>query len=80
MWAGSEAVWAGSEPGWECTADKQNHKTFAQAEEICKTAGARLCTDAELGAGCTIGTGCSLDIELVWGVRTPSPPPAPPVD
>mgnify|MGYP001321283409 CR=1 FL=1 len=69
------SVWAGSDADWECAKEK----TFAEAEAICKAAGARLCTDVELEAGCTIGTGCSLDTELVWGVRTPSPPPAPPV-
>ena len=77
------SVWAGSKApgkrGWACTEKKQNHKTFAEAEAICKAAGARLCTAAELLDGCTKGTGCGLDVQLIWGVRTPSPPPAPPV-
>ena len=78
------SVWAGSrsDADWECAGKDApgGLKTFAQAEAICKTAGARLCTDAELEAGCTVGSGCALDVELIWGVRTPSPPPAPPVD
>ena len=41
-------------------------KNFAEAEAICQTAGARLCTVAELGGGCTRGTGCGFDRKLVW--------------
>ena len=35
---------------------------------FCQAAGARLCTAAELLDGCTAGTGCQLDFELVWSV------------
>ena len=58
------AVWGASNAGWSCKRDQ----TFAQAEAICQGVGARLCTAAELAAGCTTGTGCQFDFELVWGV------------
>ena len=48
--------------GWECS----RKKTFAQAEAICQTEGARLCTIVEIEDGCTSGTGCRLDFALVW--------------
>ena len=56
-------VWAASNAGWPCTRDK----TFAEAKATCEAAGARLCTAAELAAGCTAGTGCLFDFELIWG-------------
>jgi len=49
---------------WSCARDK----TFAEAEAICRAQGARLCTASELVDGCTAGTGCGFDVELVWGV------------
>ena len=58
------SVWGASDAGWPCTRDQ----TFAQAEAICQAAGARLCTAAELVAGCTAGTGCGFDLDLVWGI------------
>ena len=58
------AVWGASNADWPCLSDK----TFSQAEAICQGVGARLCTAAELVAGCTAGTGCQFDFELVWGV------------
>ena len=58
------SVWGASYAGWPCTRDQ----TFAQAEAICQAAGARLCTAAELVAGCTAGTGCGFDLDLVWGI------------
>ena len=57
------SVWGGSNAGWPCTRDK----TFAEAEAICQAAGARLCTAEELQGGCTAGTGCYFDFELIWG-------------
>jgi len=57
------SAWAESAAGlWKCSRDK----TFAEAEAICQTVGARLCTVAEIGDGCTAGTGCSFDYQLVW--------------
>jgi hypothetical protein len=64
-------VWGASNAGWPCARDK----TFAEAEAICRAAGARLCTTAELEDDCTAGTGCLFDFELVWGVLSPSAPP-----
>ena len=61
------SVWGASNAGWPCAREK----TFAEAEAICQAAGARLCTAAELADGCTAGTGCQFDFELVWGVPPP---------
>jgi len=58
------SVWGEPDAGWPCTGDK----TFAEAEAICQAVGARLCTAAELRSGCTQGSGCGFDLELVWGV------------
>ena len=66
------SVWGGSDEGFECAHDQ----TFAQAEAICAGVGARLCTIAELEAGCAGGTGCVHDQNLVWGVPTSSRPVA----
>ena len=63
-------MWGESDAGWQCA----QGKTFAEAEAICQAAGARLCTTAELVNGCTAGTGCMFDFELVWGVSSPPPP------
>ena len=58
------SVWGASNAGWGgCARDK----TFAEAEAICQSVGARLCTAAELAAGCTAGTGCHFNFELIWG-------------
>ena len=58
------SVWGESNVGsWQCA----YRKTFAEAEEICQAADARLCTSAELVLGCTVGTGCGFDVQLVWG-------------
>ena len=62
-------MWGGSDEGFDC----QENKTFAQAEAICATAGARLCTVAELEDECTRGTGCFHDWDLVWGTGMPTP-------
>ena len=67
-------MWGASNAGWACARDK----TFAEAEAICQAAGARLCTAAELAGGCTAGTGCQFDFELVWGVSAPQLPPSTP--
>ena len=59
------SVWAESDAWSSCSADK----TFAQAKFICEAvAGARLCTVAELEAGCTAGTGCLFDHDLIWAL------------
>ena len=59
------AVWGGSDEGWQCAP----RKTFAEAEAICQAAGARLCTVTELEDGCTVGTGCGHDQQLIWASR-----------
>ena len=57
-------MWGESAAGsWGCGREK----TFAEAVTICQTAGARLCTAAELVNGCAAGTGCGFDVQLVWG-------------
>ena len=71
------SVWGGSlQEGaislGEVTTACKLDQTFAQAEAICDGAGARLCTVAELEAGCAAGTGCGFDADLVWaGVSSP---------
>merc|ERR1740117_483326 len=39
-------------------------KTFAEAEQICRTEGKRVCTTDEVGACCS--QGCGFDGDLVW--------------
>ena len=63
-----------SSPDLQCSP----RRTFAEAEAICQAAGARLCTTAELVKGCTAGTGCGYDAQLVWGTVPDPPPPSPP--
>jgi len=41
-------------------------RTFPEAVWICAAAGGRLCTDDELAADETRGTGCSYDLESIW--------------
>ena len=65
------SVWGGSDDGLGCKRDQ----TFAQAQAICDGAGARLCTVAELEGGCTDGTGCGFNDDLIWAVPTPSASP-----
>eukprot|EP01046_Picozoa_sp_COSAG06_P010125 COSAG06_NODE_547_length_14431_cov_5.614746_2_plen_643_part_00 len=40
--------------------------TLVEALDTCAGVGARLCTAAELEAGCTSSTGCSFDFQLLW--------------
>ena len=40
--------------------------TYAEAVADCASAGARLCTGAELRADCAKGTGCGFDKRLAW--------------
>ena len=41
-------------------------KTWAEADQICTLAGARLCTLTEFTAGCTSQLGCGYDSSYVW--------------
>ena len=74
------SVWGGSlqegaiSLGKVTTACKEN-QNLAQAVALCYGAGARLCTVAELVAGCAAHTGCGFDDDLVWAVPTPSASP-----
>ena len=44
-----------------------NHgATYAEATVFCEAMGGRLCTEAEMAADCTAGTGCSHDSDLLW--------------
>ena len=61
------SAWGESSVGsWQCSHDK----TFAEAKAICQAAGARLCAVAELEDGCTVGTGCGYDQQLIWAERS----------
>ena len=48
--------------------DRQHRVSFEDATEICRTAGARLCSTGELASNFARGTGCSLDQKPVWAV------------
>jgi len=41
-------------------------KTYAEAKGICEENDSRLCTKDDLSRGCTRGSGCSLDGQLIW--------------
>ena len=78
-YGGSCNVWTESDGGWSC-----NHgATFGEAEAICASQGARLCTVAEAEGNCLRGTGCGHDHDLIWTSTTETPltasPPPPPV-
>eukprot|EP01052_Picozoa_sp_SAG31_P002559 SAG31_NODE_91_length_26366_cov_6.792211_7_plen_192_part_00 len=54
-----------------------NGATYAEAVEFCRAMGGRLCTAEEMEAGCTAGTGCEHDWDLLWtstrgGAQQPS--------
>jgi len=51
-----------------------NEKTFSQAVAICENDDARLCAKAQLENGCTAGSGCSHNGELVWAASYTSKP------
>jgi len=57
--------------GYGCVHDA----TLADNVEICAADGARLCTIAEMAAGCTAGTGCGHDADLIWTDSTCDPVP-----
>lgn len=48
--------------------DREHRVSFEDATEICRTAGARLCSTGELASNFARGTGCSLDQKPVWAV------------
>ena len=60
---GPTTIWGERDPnGSEC----QHGLNYHDAEAFCTGAGGRLCTAAELEAGCTSGSGCQFDNELNW--------------
>ena len=61
VWAESQFTSIG-EGGDGCVSEV----TFAEAEAICNGEGASLCTLEELQAGCTAGTGCAHDSDMIW--------------
>ena len=58
------SVWATSQVGADETCNFG--KTFAEAEFACFESNSRLCTRDEVFDGCTFGTGCGLDTDLIW--------------
>lgn len=60
-------LWTASEvPGLEGFDECQGNRTIAEAQAICESMGARLCSRAEMEADCTTKTGCNFDRELIW--------------
>ena len=57
-------VWGGSGVGTQ--AKCYGSETFYSAEYLCFQSFSRLCTADEIRAGCTVGSGCELENELVW--------------
>jgi hypothetical protein len=67
-------VWAESNftrPGFQC----MSNQNWAAAEAICQADGSRLCTVRELAKGCSRGTGCGHDADLVWSDTPCNQPP-----
>jgi len=48
--------------------------TYAENMDLCWSIGARLCTEAEMQDGCTVGTGCGYDENLLWTDRSGEAP------
>ena len=59
---GDEAVCSESDTGLGCS----GLLTWPEAAEFCETAGARLCTAAEIKNKNTYGSGCDLDSKFIW--------------
>ena len=62
-------VWAESEFGsyYDLYGELCAHElTYAEAVAVCAAEGARLCTQAEFNEGCTAGTGCQHDSDMIW--------------
>ncbi|KAL3933477.1 MAG: hypothetical protein SGBAC_010381 [Bacillariaceae sp.] len=66
--------YADSEIGGVC----HDSVTYHEANDLCGSVGARLCTVTELEQGCTAGTGCSHDEKMIWSsIQAPAPTPSP---
>merc|ERR1711933_5336 len=69
-----QGVWAASELGGSCHPEK----TYDEAKGNCEEYDSRLCTKDELSRGCTRGSGCSMDGQLIWsGTPVASDPVSP---
>jgi regulation of enolase protein 1 (concanavalin A-like superfamily) len=55
-------VWGESDINEQCI----DEVTYGDAVEHCSAVNARLCTLSEVAGGCTSGSGCGFDSELVW--------------
>ena len=55
-------VWAESELNGLC----YERVTYASANDICASQGARLCSQSELERDCAAGSGCELDHHMIW--------------
>ncbi len=56
------SVWGDSEVNGKC----YSKKTYCEAEELCESIGARLCTRAEIVNKCTEHSGCNFNWYLIW--------------
>eukprot|EP00591_Stephanopyxis_turris_P001500 CAMPEP_0195510942 /NCGR_PEP_ID=MMETSP0794_2-20130614/3436_1 /TAXON_ID=515487 /ORGANISM="Stephanopyxis turris, Strain CCMP 815" /LENGTH=468 /DNA_ID=CAMNT_0040638465 /DNA_START=72 /DNA_END=1475 /DNA_ORIENTATION=- len=63
-------VWGGSSIDGKC----HHRKNFGEAEMICGSVGARLCTKIELERDCAKNTGCQFNEDLVWSLSTDPTP------
>ena len=60
------SVWSERDFGNSDSDDCQHALNFDAATEFCEAHGGRLCTADELESGCTRGTGCSHDSDMLW--------------
>ena len=59
------SVWGESDDtseGWSCT----SNALFSEAQDVCASVGARLCTRQELRDSCATATGCGHDRDMLW--------------
>ena len=66
------AVWSLSEVASD--SECRSRDTFAEAEFGCFETGGRLCSREEITSGCTVGSGCEHEIDLVWTSSVAEPP------
>merc|ERR1712127_841551 len=61
---------------WATSLDCQVN-SHSYAVDLCENAGARLCTRDELTSGCTVGSGCNFNFELIWSSTAVMPSSSP---
>ena len=66
-------VWSQSEIDGVCYSEE----SLTSANEICEGAGGRLCTEEEIMADCTRGSGCGFDEQYTWTSEFVTSPPTP---